>query len=176
MHLTPVAVVSGSMEPSISTHSLVFVEQVDPTTVRTGDVITFDPPGAAQRTTHRVTRVLERPDGPYFVTKGDANPVEDDWRRGFARPESWKRGVTFGTRDALRVRFHVPILGRTHLLSADARARGFLVMLPFLLLALLTVRAIWRPWMDARHEAAHDEHDTWTTDVPAPVDEERRVA
>lgn len=67
-------VVSGSMEPEIGVGSIVFVSQVDPATVREGDVITYrTTPTADTVTTHRVAAVFEDDRGPFWFTKGDAN-------------------------------------------------------------------------------------------------------
>ena len=70
-------VVSGSMEPTIPTGSLVFVRPVDPSDVGPGDVITIQPDGRRARyVTHRVVEVLDtRPVS--FITKGDANEGVD---------------------------------------------------------------------------------------------------
>ena len=145
MGLAPIAVRSGSMEPNLPVHTLLFVEQVPADIVRTGDVITFDPPGTAPRTTHRVVERTLRNGRWYFRTKGDANPTADDWRRGQADPAAYERGVTYGTRPALRVRWHVPYLGRLADLTAHPELRRGLFVVPLTLLALNAVLAIWRP-------------------------------
>ncbi len=68
-------VTGGSMEPSIHKGSLVVVQPVDPSTVRVGDVITFQQYG--QTTTHRVTSIGRGSAGLTFHTQGDANTVAD---------------------------------------------------------------------------------------------------
>lgn len=69
-------VTSGSMEPAIGVDDVVLVRSVEPSSVERGDVITFGRAGGA-RTTHRVVEVVEREDGRYFRTKGDANEDAD---------------------------------------------------------------------------------------------------
>lgn len=66
-------VVSGSMEPEISVGSLVLVEAAAPETIAEGTVIAFRSGGAV--VVHRViqNKLVEGA----FVTKGDANPIED---------------------------------------------------------------------------------------------------
>lgn len=69
--IRPYAVLSGSMEPAISTGGIVFVNtRAD--TLGTGDVITYHL--GQMNVTHRVKEVL--PDGRY-ETMGDANDFPD---------------------------------------------------------------------------------------------------
>ena len=83
---------AGAWSRAMPAHSLIFVKEVRPGDVRVGDIITFDPPGRSGRVTHRVI-ARERVGGRwYFRTKGDANPAPDDWRRGLAHPERYRRG------------------------------------------------------------------------------------
>jgi signal peptidase len=72
-------VLSGSMEPTYQTGSIIYVKDVDPMTLKEGDPVTFR---AAEDTivTHRIIEVIPDEDNPnnqYFRTKGDANEVAD---------------------------------------------------------------------------------------------------
>ena len=72
-------VLSGSMEPTYHTGSLIYVKKVDPLTVQAGEVITFmlDEDTVA---THRVVEVVpdeEDASVVRFRAKGDANDSED---------------------------------------------------------------------------------------------------
>ena len=72
-------VLSGSMEPTYQTGSVIYVKEIDPMTLKEGDPVTFR---AAEDTivTHRIIEVIpddENPNNKYFRTKGDANEVED---------------------------------------------------------------------------------------------------
>jgi signal peptidase len=70
-------VLSGSMSPEFDTGSLAFVKETDPLAIVVGDIITFrSQSGSDSLTTHRVVEVL-REDGLQFVTRGDANNVND---------------------------------------------------------------------------------------------------
>ena len=70
-------VLSGSMNPEFDTGSLAFVKETDPLAIVVGDIITFrSQSGSDSLTTHRVVEVL-RDDGLKFVTRGDANNVND---------------------------------------------------------------------------------------------------
>ena len=72
-------VLSGSMEPTYHTGSLIYVKKVDPSTVTVGQPITFmlDENTVA---THRVVGIVPDEEDPTvlrFRTKGDANEAED---------------------------------------------------------------------------------------------------
>ena len=68
-------VVTGSMEPKMPVGSLVFVKEVEPETLREGDVITYEKERDGSIITHRVVEISKE-DGT-VTTKGDANEVED---------------------------------------------------------------------------------------------------
>ena len=77
--LQPFAVLSGSMEPTYHTGSIVYVKKIDYHELKAGDPITFmlDEKTLA---THRIVEVIpdaEEPDTIRFRTKGDANENED---------------------------------------------------------------------------------------------------
>ena len=70
------AIVSGSMEPSISTGSLVYAKQTEPAAVEPGDVIVFlGGQDGGTVITHRV--VENQTQARAFITKGDANAAND---------------------------------------------------------------------------------------------------
>lgn len=72
-------VLSGSMEPTYQTGSIIYVKKVDPFTLTTGDVITFMV-DAETIATHRIAGIVPDEDDPSvirFRTKGDANEMED---------------------------------------------------------------------------------------------------
>lgn len=73
------SVLSGSMEPTYHTGSLIYVKKVDPYTIQPGQAITFmlDENTVA---THRVVGIVQDETDPSvirFRTKGDANEAED---------------------------------------------------------------------------------------------------
>ena len=72
-------VLSGSMEPTYHTGSLIYVKKVDPFQLEAGDVITFmlDEDTVA---THRIVGVVPDEEDPSVIryrTKGDANDAVD---------------------------------------------------------------------------------------------------
>ena len=77
--LTPYVVLSGSMEPTYHTGSLLYVKSVDPQDLQVGDPITFML-NEDTIATHRVVEVVPDEDDPSvlrFRTKGDANESVD---------------------------------------------------------------------------------------------------
>lgn len=126
-------VLSGSMEPTIPTGSMIFDREVDASSLARGDVVTFHPPGQPEKlVSHRVVRVEETKAGSVLVTRGDANGVADDWRI-----PAEGRG--------LRYEFHVPYLG--YVVGGLLTPIGRLVALTLAALWLggLALWTIWRP-------------------------------
>lgn len=77
--LKPYSVLSGSMEPTYHTGSLIYVKKVDASALQTGDPITFmlDEDTVA---THRIIEVIPDPEDAAVVryqTQGDANEEAD---------------------------------------------------------------------------------------------------
>ena len=73
----PFIVLSGSMESEIQVGDLVLVKEVDVSSLKEQDIIAFrDKEGTV--TTHRIIKVIDNKEGlNSFITKGDANNVED---------------------------------------------------------------------------------------------------
>ncbi len=72
-------VLSGSMEPEFHTGSLIYVDEIDPAELKTGDIITFML-NEETVATHRIMGVVPDEEDPSvlrFRTKGDANDAED---------------------------------------------------------------------------------------------------
>lgn len=107
------AIVSGSMEPSIPTGSLVYAKNAEAEDLAAGDVIVFM--GGADGTsviTHRVTE--NHPQDRELITKGDANAAND------VTPVPYQRVLG-------RVAFSAPKLG--YFLPAVSTTQGKLSLL-----------------------------------------------
>lgn len=117
------AVVSGSMEPTFETGSLVYVVETDDYAV--GDVVTFSRENTV--VTHRIVGVTHAG----FVTKGDANAAADPWR--VAAEEI--RGETV---------LSVPLYGRLLLAAQTPVGYVTLVLLPGTALVALELRRLRR--------------------------------
>lgn len=68
-------IISPSMEPEYGVGDLIYVKEVNPATIKEGDVITFIVNEDLVVGTHRVVRVDS--ENRRFYTKGDANDIED---------------------------------------------------------------------------------------------------
>jgi signal peptidase len=106
-------VLSGSMDPTYPTYSVVVVAPTEPSDVEVGDVIAFQPAGADTPITHRVVEVNRTGGALTFVTKGDGNEEAD------------QRPVLAGEIRG-RVTFGVPVLGR--FVDAVRSPLGFAVL------------------------------------------------
>ena|GEM_PF-430661 len=65
----PLVVVSGSMEPTIMTNDIVFAREVEPSSLKEGDIIAFLQEGKI--ITHRIIGLNEQDGKPSFTTQGD---------------------------------------------------------------------------------------------------------
>jgi len=104
-------VVSGSMQPVLEVGEVAVTKQVDPATIREGDIIAFHYPTNGQLICHRVIGV-KGSSSLYFHTKGDANERPD---AQFIPAEN-----VVG-----KVRFHTPLLAH---ISSAVRSPMALVM------------------------------------------------
>ena len=72
-------VVSGSMEPTLGTGSVVIDKVISPLDARPGDIVTFQDPLHPRQLTHRLRRMRIEGDTAYMVTRGDANDAAERW-------------------------------------------------------------------------------------------------
>lgn len=108
----PMAVLSGSMEPTYPVGSIVYVRGTSPQDVKAGEAVTFYLEDGKTVVTHRVVRV--DPQKQVFYTKGDANAVED----GVATPYSRLIGSPV---------FDVPKVGYLAIYLGTAQGRIILI-------------------------------------------------
>lgn len=128
----PVAVYSGSMRPVLGVGSIAVVRPVDASTLRVGDVVTFSDPYDADRLiTHRIERIVERPQGRAYRTKGDANPAPDPW--AMALPAK-----------AGKLSFSIPYAGYALVYARTSEVRLAILIGGCLLALVALLRSIWR--------------------------------
>ena len=140
-------IVSGSMTGTYDKGSLVFDEVVPVSSLKVGDVITYEPPAGAGPhglVTHRVVSIKkDRKSGvPVFRTKGDANEARDPWV--FTLPDKNQARVVAG----------FPKVGFVLAALAKRELRMVIIGFPALLIALFVMGGLWR---DAGREAAEAE-------------------
>ena len=125
-------VMSGSMEPNVSTGDLVVTLPIAPGEAEGGDIVTFvDPSGSGKLLTHRVATLRRQGEEYSFVTKGDANTNVERW----SVPADGSIG---------HVVMRMPKLGYAMSFTKSPAARIALIALPALLLAGFALAAIWR--------------------------------
>jgi signal peptidase len=128
----PVAVYSGSMQPTLAVGSLAIDRPVNASEVRVGDVITFSDPYVKGRlVTHRVVKIFKTPNGLAYRTKGDANAARDPWTIRL-------------TGQVGRVSFSVPAAGYVLVYAHTREVRGALIVLAAVFLLFGLLRRIWR--------------------------------
>ena len=129
-------ITSGSMTGTYDRGSLLYDRVVPTSTLKVGDVITYDPPrnaGPHGLITHRIVSISRpRGGGRVFRTKGDANPVADPWTFTLTSPTQ------------ARAAFHLPYVGYTLAALADRRVRMLIIGVPALLVALSVLAGLWR--------------------------------
>jgi len=67
----------GSMEPAVPLGSAVIIRPVDPGDLNAGDIVSLKAGPQNTLFTHRIVAVIDRPDGRWVQTKGDANADQD---------------------------------------------------------------------------------------------------
>jgi len=128
----PVAVYSGSMEPTIPVGGLALDRAIPSKNVRVGDVITFSDPYVKGRlVTHRVIDILSTPRGLAYRTKGDANSGRDPWTIRLSGQVG-------------RVSFSVPVAGYILFYAHTREVRGLLICVAALSLLVAVLGWIWR--------------------------------
>jgi len=123
-------VLSGSMNPAFNVGSVVFVREINPEQLTQGDIITFrSHAGSESLTTHRVVSVNHDEGNLSFVTRGDANSVND--------PSPVLAENIIG-----RVAGSIPLLG--HLLSFIQTRQGLilLIFIPGAIIILVEIMKI----------------------------------
>lgn len=146
-------VLSGSMSPAFDTGSVVFVRETDPLNIVQGDIITFSSAADSDNlTTHRVIGI-NRQNGLSFVTKGDANNVND--------PSPVPAENLVG-----RVTGSIPYIGYVFGFAQTRQGLILLIFIPGLLILLFEFRRIFSYLVDARVEQMRT--DTGPASPPVP--------
>lgn len=125
--LHPFVIISGSMEPTIHTGSVVLARTVSPSDLHVGDVIAFNPhANAALPIVHRIVALTERNGTRYATTRGDAN-TGDDAEMALTGP-------------VLKVDMAIPLVGYAVYYAAQPIGTLVLIWIPLSLLIGLWVK------------------------------------
>lgn len=138
-------VLTGSMEPTIPEDSILLIQRTDPSELQPGDIISFfspDPALDGALNTHRIQRIDSDGKTLQFITKGDANLIEDQ------QPveAQWIAG---------KVIYISPTLGKVVRLVSNPLVFGLAILLPLagMLIANL-IRALRSALLLAKEEEA----------------------
>jgi len=124
-------IVSGSMEPTLGTGSVVIDRVISPLDAGPGDIVTFQDPLRPRQLTHRLRRMHVERGTAYMVTRGDANDA----------PEHW----TVQTDGRIgRVVAHLPKLGYVRVALGTRHAR-LAVLVAVIAFGVFLVVDMWRP-------------------------------
>jgi|LFRM01.1.fsa_nt_gb signal peptidase len=124
-------VIGGSMSPTFEAGSLAFVKPVPPEEIAAGDIITFHSENNPNNiTTHRVREVLDEKGEISFITRGDANDVDDT---------PVPVGNVIG-----RVDFTIPYAGYLMNFSRSKQGMLALVIIPGILIIIYEIRNLFR--------------------------------
>ena len=125
-------VLSGSMEPTFNTGSIIAVKaNVDPLTLKEGDIITFRQDEQTV-VTHRIMEVLGSGDTIQFKTKGDNNEDPD------TSPVLAQNVI------AIYSGFTIPYVGYLIDLAKSQMGGALLLIIPGVLLLIYSGVTIWR--------------------------------
>lgn len=119
-------VLSGSMEPEIPEQSMLLIRATEPEALAVGDIISFfspDPSLNGALNTHRIAAIVQAEGDLEFVTKGDANFLEDPQRVSASRVVG-------------KVIFVCPWLGKVIHLVSNPLIFGGAILLPLLLMLI----------------------------------------
>ena len=86
LHLGVRAVLTGSMRPDYGPGAVLLTQRIPVSTVKTGMIVLFVPPGKHSEYAHRVTSVTGQRNSPIIATKGDANKAADPWHARLVTP------------------------------------------------------------------------------------------
>jgi len=114
-------IISGSMEPNIHVYDVIVAKRTDPTTLKKGDVITFnsnDTRFYGETVTHRIIEEVD-PENGIYRTQGDANNVADD-------------ALTSADNIIGKVVLRIPQLGRVQSIIATKAGWFILILIPCL--------------------------------------------
>ena len=139
-------VLTGSMEPTIPEGSMLLIQETDPKSLQPGDIISFfspDPSLDGALNTHRIQQVVAEGDTLEFITKGDANFLEDQ------QPVAAEQVVG-------KVIFISPTLGKFVRLISNPLVFGLAILLP---LAAMLIANLVRAMRSAVQLAKKEEEE-----------------
>lgn len=135
-------VMSGSMEPTFLTGSVIAIETLsNPTDLKAGDVVTYESlDDASVLITHRIISVEATDNSVEYTTKGDHNDTAD------ANPIPSEHVV------GLYANVTIPYLGYVFYFMHSSAGIATFLIIPGILLILFSMTTVWKAFSKAEQE------------------------
>ena len=137
-------VLSGSMEPTIKTGSIVVIRPVDD--YKIGDIVTFQTAIDKDLITHRIKDIKVVGSEPRYITKGDANNAPD-------QREVLQREIIG------KLLFSIPYLGYVVNFAQKPIGFGLIIILPAIAIVYDEVKKIWKEITKLKNKKKDSEQD-----------------
>lgn len=138
-------VLSGSMEPTIKTGSVVVVKPFS--YYKIGDVITFGPYSKTQTpTTHRIQDIKVVGGSPVYITKGDANDTPDT-------KEIAQKDIVG------KVLFSVPFVGYAVNFAKQPVGFVLIIVVPAIIIIYDELRKVWKELLNLKNKKKDKQQD-----------------
>ena len=159
----PYIVLSDSMNTEFQVGDMAISKQVDPSTLKPGDIITYrsiDPANYGEMVTHKIREETTYEGKPAFITYGTTTGVDDTYP---ALQEN-----IFG-----KYVFHLPKMGYFFQFLKSTAGYITLILIPFLLLIILQSVKFVRLFRQYKREQM-EEVDTQKAEAQAQLEEARK--
>jgi len=149
-------VLSGSMEPTIKTGSIVVIRPVDD--YKIGDIVTFQTAIDKDLITHRIKDIKVVGSEPRYITKGDANNAPD-------QREVLQREIIG------KLLFSIPYLGYVVNFAQKPIGFGLIIILPAIAIVYDEVKKIWKEITKLKNKKKDSEQDEEIEELKKEVED-----
>jgi signal peptidase len=131
---------SNSMSPTFKTGTLLIIKRADSGTINVDDIITFRKKNDTLSTTHRVVEIIDDNNIRQFVTRGDANNVDDP--------------IPVSENDILgKVTFFIPLLGYVFGFIRTKQGIILVIVIPAFILMLTQIIQLFKYKKESKKES-----------------------
>jgi signal peptidase len=131
---------SNSMSPTFKTGTLLIIKRTDSGTINVDDIITFRKKNDTLSTTHRVVEIIDDNNTRQFVTRGDANNVDDP--------------IPVSENDILgKVTFFIPLLGYVFGFIRTKQGIILVIVIPAFILMVTQIIQLFKYKKDSKKES-----------------------
>jgi len=131
---------SNSMSPTFKTGTLLIIKRADSGTINVDDIITFRKKNDTLSTTHRVVEIIDDNNTRQFVTRGDANNVDDP--------------IPVSENDILgKVTFFIPLLGYVFGFIRTKQGIILVIVIPAFILMVTQIIQLFKYKKDSKKES-----------------------